>query len=473
MGYWGLSQSKGKAPIPSVSYLGDNRSITLDLMIPSQRVYLLLLLGTAIGFLIALVGSDFTAPQSLGTAIIFALIWDGAVLLLTVLDGWGVKPHQVQVERIPIDRLSIGRNNPIHLKFQTSDRPVVLQIRDTYPPSFTATPDVLIASLPANHQEEMTYTVFPRQRGEYNWGAVQVRQRGTWGLAWRDWRIPQAQAVAVYPDLLGLRSLSIRLTLQNTGNMKRAQRLGMGTEFAELREYSIGDDPRLIDWKATARRSRLLLRVLEPEQEQTLIILLDSGRLMTSQVRELARFDWGMNAALALALAGLNRGDRVGVGVFDRQLHTWIPPERGQHQLAKLIERLTPLQPTLLEPDYLGAATTVTSQQTRRALIVLISDLVDKTASVELLSAMARLTPRYLPFCVTLRDPLVDEQAKKLTHDVSSSYMRAVALDLLAQRQVALETLKQKGVLVLDAPAHQMTEQLVDRYLQLKARNQL
>jgi uncharacterized protein (DUF58 family) len=442
-------------------------------MIPSQRVYFLLLLGTAIGLLIALVGSDFTAPQSLATAIIFTLIWDGIVLLLMGLDGRAVKPHQVRVERAAIDRLSIGRDNPIHLQLQTSDRPAVLQIRDTYPPSFTVTPEVLRVSLPADHQEEMTYTVFPRQRGEYNWGAIQVRQLGAWGLAWWDWRIPQAQTVAVYPDLLGLRSLSIRLTLQNTGNMKRAQRLGMGTEFAELREYSVGDDPRLIDWKATARRSRLLLRVLEPEQEQTLIILLDGGRLMTAQVKELARFDWGMNAALALALAGLNRGDRVGLGVFDRQLHTWIPPERGQRQLAKLIERLTPLQPTLLEPDYLGAVTTVTSQQPRRALVVLITDLVDKTASAELLAAMARLTPRYLPFCVTLRDPQVDRQAVSLTQDVSSSYARAVALDLLAQRQVALGTLKQKGVLVLDAPAHQITEQLVDRYLQLKARNQL
>lgn len=86
---------------------------------------------------------------------------------------------------------------------------------------------------------------------------------------------------------------------------------------------------------------------------------------------------------------------------------------------------------------------------------------------------MARLTPRYLPFCVTLRDPQVDGQAKAFSQDLPNSYARAVALDLLAQRQVALETLRQKGVLILDAPADQITEQLVDRYLQLKARNQL
>jgi uncharacterized protein (DUF58 family) len=442
-------------------------------MIPSRRVYLLLLLGTVIGLAVAMVGNDFTASQSLEFAILFTLIWDGVILLLTWIDGWRVRSSRVKIERLPIERLSIGRDNSIRLRLQTNQRPAVLQIRDYYPPEFTATPAVLQVSLPANQEEELTYTVFPNQRGEYNWGMIQLRQLGAWGLAWHNWQVAQAQAVAVYPDLIGLRSLSIRLTLQNTGTMKRAQRLSMGTEFAELREYSVGDDPRLIDWKATARRSRLLLRVLEPEQEQTLIILLDSGRLMTAQVKGLARFDWGLNAALSLALAGLHRGDRVGVGVFDRQLHTWVPPERGQNQLTKVIERLTPLQPTLLEPDYLGAVTTITNQQTRRALVVLITDLVDKTASAELLSAMARLSPRYLPFCVTLRDPQINVQADQLAQNVPSSYVRAVALDLLTQRQVALSTLKQKGVLILDAPANQISDQLVDRYLQLKARNQL
>ncbi len=194
---------------------------------------------------------------------------------------------------------------------------------------------------------------------------------------------------------------------------------------------------------------------------------------MTAKVQGLQRFDWGLNATLSLALAGLHRGDRVGVGVFDRQIHTWIPPERGQNYLTHLVDRLAPIQPVLLESDYLGAVTTVVQQQTRRALVVLITDIVDVTASTELLAALSRLAPRYLPFCVTLGDPQVDRRAHTFTDNVTDAYVRAVALDLLAQRQVAFARLKQKGVLVLDAPAHQITDQLVERYLQLKARNQL
>ena len=452
-------------------------------MIPSRRVYSLLLLGIAIAIILAIL-------FGVQVSIIATVLFDSVVLGLAIWDGQQVKANRVQVTRYPLQRLSIGRDNPVVLCVRSGNQVSKIRLRDYYPLEFEVSTPTLDASLEPNSTQELTYTVHPDSRGEYQWGDIQVRQLGQWGLAWHDWKIPASQTVAVYPDLIGLRSLSIRLTLQNTGTMRQARRLGMGTEFAELREYGVGDDIRLIDWKATARRSRPLIRVLEPEREQTLIILLDRGRLMTAQVQGLKRFDWGLNATLSLALAGLNRGDKVGIGVFDREVTTWIPPERGQHQLSKLIERLTPIQPVLLEPDYVGAVTKLVNQQTRRALVVLITDLVDITASAELLAALVRLAPRYLPFCVALRDPQVDRLAhtpptlhssnslKKgvLVGDqgaVETTYARAVALDLLAQRQVAFAQLKQKGVLVLDAPANQISEQLVDRYLQLKLRNQL
>lgn len=441
-------------------------------MIPTQRVYLLLCLGMAIAIAI----SDI---WQISAGIAGALIFDAILLILMVVDEFRARPHRVTITRSPLGRLSIGRDNTVTLTFESGDRPVQLLIRDHYPTEFGGLSAPLAVALPQNSIQELTYTVHPTHRGEFAWGDIQVRQLGQWGLTWMNWQIPQSVKVAVYPDLMNLRSLTIRLTLQNTGTMKQGKRMGIGTEFAELREYRMGDDPRLIDWKATARRAAatlappLQVRVLEPEQEQTLIILLDRGRLMTAQVQGLKRFDWGLNATLALALAGLHRGDKVGVGVFDREIVTWIAPERGNHQLPKLIDRLTPIQPTLLEPDYVGAVTRLVNQQSRRALVVLITDLVDATASAELLGALGRLVPRYLPFCVTLRDPQVDAIAHSPSLTVADGYNRAVALDLLAQRQVAFAQLKQKGVLVLDAPANQISNQLVDRYLQLKARNQL
>ncbi|WOB43528.1 DUF58 domain-containing protein [Thermoleptolyngbya oregonensis NK1-22] len=450
-------------------------------MLPAARLYQLILAGTGAGLAIALLLSGQTRPSGLAIALGLTLLYDGVVLGLGVVDAQRGRSRRVSVARRPLDKLSIGRENPVHLTVTAGNAPALLKLRDDYPANFgrpqaeepLAFREAIQCEIAPQETREITYTVFPKQRGVYAWGDLYLRQLGPWGLAWHDWRIPQAASVAVYPDLMGLRELSLRLTLQTSGNIRRARRMGMGTEFTELRDYSTGDDLRFVDWKATARKSRLLMRVLEPEQEQTLVILLDRGRLMTAQVAGLARFDWALNAALALALAGLHRGDRVGVGVFDRQMHAWIPPERGAHQLPKLLAQLTPIEPVFQEPDYLNAVTTVAQRQTRRALVVLLTDIIDQTASAELFGAMAQLAPRYLPFCVALRDRRVDDRANHPAEDVQTAYSRAVALDLLAQRQLALAKLKQRGVLILDAPADRISTQLVDRYLQLKARNLL
>ncbi len=440
-------------------------------MTPTLRLYGFLALG---GVVATLMSAIAPSEQFFSFPLEVMLLFDAGVLLAAMVDWAQVNgAHRAIVTREKLPRLSIGRENPVTLTVKAPRARADLQIFDCYPADFDEVPMPLRVTLPAKMGKTLTYSVLPTERGEYAWGDLQVRQRGPWGLAWRSWTVPAAQTVAVYPDLMGLRSLTIQLAIQSTGNLRQRKRVGIGTEFAELREYAIGDDPRFIDWKATARRSAPLIRVLEPEREQTLIILLDRGRLMTATVKTLSRFDWGLNAALSLALAGLHRGDRVGVGVFDREIHTWIPPTGGRSHLQSLLEKLTPIQPELLESDYLGTVTHIATRQTRRALVVLITDIVDTLASAELLTALTRLKARHLPFCVTLRDPQVDTQAQRFPDTVPAAYNRAVALDLLDQRQVVFAQLKQKGVLVLDAPADQISEPLVESYLRIKARNLL
>jgi uncharacterized protein (DUF58 family) len=443
--------------------------------IPSAKTLWLLAGGGLVSTIIAVL---IPAPQGIGLAVLLTFGWYVIILALAVIDGVLGKVDRVQVSRAELGKLSIGRDNPVIITVQagagkSKSRQFNYQIRDGVPQDLPGSPELIVGRLEVGQSENLTYTVHPYCRGEYEWQGIHVRQLGKWGLAWQQWRVDSAQTVAVYPDLIGLKVLSIRLALQSTGAMRQARKRGIGTEFSELREYNPGDDPRSIDWKATARRNRPLVRLLEPEQEQTVIILLDRGRLMTANIQGSKRFDFGLNATLSLALTAIQRGDRVGVGVFDRYLTTWIPPQQGQTHFARILDRVSRIQPELLEPDYLGAVTTILKQQSRRALVVIITDIIDDIASAELLTALGRLTPRYLPFCVTLRDPQVDLRAGALAIDIPGAYTQAVALDLLRQRELAFANLKRKGVLVLDAPATQISDRLVDRYLQIKARNQL
>jgi uncharacterized protein (DUF58 family) len=443
--------------------------------IPSAKTLWLLASG---GFVTTIIAILIPAPQGISIAIILTFIWYLLILILAGIDAGRNQADRVQVSRAQLGKLSIGRDNPVTITIQAGQtsgksRQFNYQIRDGLPQDLPGAPELIAGQLESGKSQTSTYTVHPYHRGEYEWQGIQVRQLGAWGLAWQQWRVDSAQTVPVYPDLIGLKALSIKLALQSSGAMRQARKRGIGTEFSELREYNIGDDPRSIDWKATARRNRPLIRLLEPEQEQTVIILLDRGRLMTANIQGYQRFDFGLNATLSLALTATQRGDRVGVGVFDRYLTTWIPPQQGQSQFARILDRVSRIQPELLEPDYLGAVTTILKQQSRRALVVIITDIIDDIASAELLTALGRLTPRYLPFCVTLRDPQVDVRAHELAADIPGAYTQAVALDLLRQRELAFANLKRKGVLVLDAPATQISDRLVDRYIQIKSRNQL
>jgi uncharacterized protein (DUF58 family) len=443
--------------------------------IPSGRTLWLLASGGLFNTIVAIL---IPAPQGIVIGTVGTFGWYFGILILAGIDAWRGKAFRVNVSREQLGKLSIGRDNPVKLTIAAPEsrrkgRQFSYQIRDGAPQDLAATPELISGTIGVATSQSIAYTVHPYSRGEYDWQGIQVRQLSPWGLAWHQWRVDAAQTVAVYPDLVGLKALSIRLTLQGAGAMRQMRKQGIGTEFRELREYSAGDDLRSIDWKATARTHRPLIRVLEPEQEQTVIILLDRGRLMTANIQGYKRFDLGLNATLSLALTAIGRGDRVGVGVFDRYLHTWIPPQRGQPHFARILDKVSRIQPELLEPDYLGAVTTIVKQQTRRALVVLITDIVDNIASAELLTALGRLTPRYLPFCVTLRDPQVDLRAYQLAPDLPGAYTQAVALDLLQQRQLAFANLKRQGVLVLDAPATKISDLLVDRYLQIKTRNQI
>jgi uncharacterized protein (DUF58 family) len=255
---------------------------------------------------------------------------------------------------------------------------------------------------------------------------------------------------------------------------------GQGTDFASLREYAVGDDAKAIDWNATARRDRPVLRTYEAEQEQRLLVLVDAGRMMVSDLEGLTRFDRALNAALCLALTGLTHNDQVGIGIFADKPLLYLPPKRGKTYMNRILESTFAVQPQMVEPDYASILAYFASAQKGRSLMVVLSDLTDPTGSQSLLSGMANLAPRHLPFCVTLKDRQVQQIAQstvpeevKTTQAMDSIYKRAIAIDLLNQRELALSVLTKRGCLVLDAPPQELSDRLVDKYIQVKSRGRL
>jgi len=434
-------------------------------MIPARLLYCLLIAAVAILF------ASIWLPR------IAAVAWAlDAVLLIIVLVDAQITPDvkNISAQRFCSDRLSIGRQNEVLIEvFSNALKPVQVQLRDCYPIALEADVQEFDFKLADKSRARLEYMLFPRRRGEYEFGDITIRYRSALGLFWRQLNVPASKKVRVYPDLKALQELSVKLAHSSELGVLKVRKRGQGTDFSSLREYVSGDDIRSMDWKATARRDRPVLRVYEVEKEQTLMVLVDAGRMMVSDLEGLSRFDHALNAALSLVLTGLMRNDQVGLGIFADKPLLFMPPRRGKSYLTKILEACCDLRPKMVEPDYMGALSFFASAQKSRSLMVLISDLTDPTGSASLLTGLASLSPRHLPFCVTLRDREVDRISELSAPDLPGIMKRAVANDLIAQRELAFSHIVRRGCLLLDCPPQDLSSRLVDKYLEIKARGLL
>lgn len=372
------------------------------------------------------------------------------------------------------DKLSIGRKNEVTIElYSQAPRRLRCCVRDDYPTELETDATEFDFDIDAKSKATLAYSLLPRSRGGYQFGDIAVRYSSTFGLFWRECKVSAQKYVKVYPDLKALQELSVRLAHSSELGEMKARKRGQGTDFASLREYVSGDDARSIDWKATARRDRPVIRVYEVDKEQTLMVLVDGGRMMVSDLEGLSRFDHALNAALSLVLTGLMRNDQVGMGIFADKPLMYMPPRRGKAYLTRVLEACCDVRPRMVEPDYIGALSYFADAHKSRSLTVVLTDLTDPTGSQSLLSGLAALSPRHLPFCVTLRDRQVDKIAGDKLLTTENVFRRAIATDLIAQRELAFTHLARRGCLVLDCPPGDLSNKLVDRYIEIKARGMI
>jgi uncharacterized protein (DUF58 family) len=250
--------------------------------------------------------------------------------------------------------------------------------------------------------------------------------------------------------------------------LRRARRLGEGSQFESLREWVPGDDSRHIDWKATARRRKVIARQYEEERRQQVLLVLDAGRLLTAEVSGESRMEHAVRAALWLAFAAYRHDDNVGVMVLGDEIMHYVTPQRGKRGLRQVLDVLAVAQSRLVEPDYPSAFRYLAIRNRKRALTIFFTDVIDRTASEALVVHVGSLRPRHLPLVVTLRNPELDRVAESRPTSVSDAYRKAAAEELLAARDGALAQMRRAGAIVLDVNPDKASATVVEKYLELK-----
>jgi uncharacterized protein (DUF58 family) len=352
---------------------------------------------------------------------------------------------------------------------------VRVQLADELPSGVRGSTSRAPTVIPPRSEKQLPFSVVGIRRGRFPLGPVAVRTTTPLGLLQRRVLLTPNDSVLVAPSVTGVRRfrlLAIRHRLEAAG-MRQIRQRGEGRAFAGLREYVVGDDPRHIDWKATARRQKHIVREYSIEQSQTVLLLLESGRAMTQLAGEFSRFEHALSASLVLTDVASTAGDRTGALVFDDEVRAFVPPQRGAAALRGIRDALIPVMPTLIEPDYAGAFRFLSTRLRRRALIVFFTDVLDVRASRALIAHVTRSAVRHLVVVVALRNDALFAAATPSVDRELPLFESAVAEELLMGRQQALEQMRRAGVAVLDVSPLSMSAAVVNRYLEIKGRGAL
>ncbi|MDQ2665221.1 MAG: DUF58 domain-containing protein [Gemmatimonadota bacterium] len=331
------------------------------------------------------------------------------------------------------------------------------------------------AVLPPNGEVRYEIHATGVTRGLAPLGDVALRVRTALGLVSRTLKYPHTDEILVAPSLAGVkrfRWLAVHHRLATVG-VRDVRRRGEGRSFARLRDYVSGDDPRHIDWKATAKRGRPITREFTTEQAQTVFILVDAGRSMTQLAGRFPRFEYALSTTLLLADVAITAGDRIGALVFDDQLRALVPAQRGATALQALRTALVPVQASFVEPDYAAAFRALAQRQRKRALIVLVTDVIDARAAHALLANLTRGASRHLALVVALRNEALVTAAAVTGTRPSQLYASGAAEELVTERLTALQRMRDAGVVVLDVAPDAMAAAVVNQYLELKSRGAL
>ncbi len=388
----------------------------------------------------------------------------------------GPRARALRVVRRPLPALALRRSSSLTYDVENRAQVAIRAgILETPVGNVDFAAEVVLVTVPPRSAASVSLAVAPRERGPAAFGALYVWVENRIGLLRRRYRVDAAEEGRVFPDLSAVErygTLAKRNTLVEAG-LRRLRLRGAGTEFESLREYLPGDAFRAVDWKATARRGKLMVAQHEVERSQTVVVVLDCGRLMTPRIGPQRKFDYALTAGLSVARIAQAAGDNVGLYAFAAKPLLDIAPRRGSAHAAALARAAYDVQPRFEEPDYETTFTELRRRYAKRSLFVFFTDIFDPVTSASVLAALTSLVPRHLVLCVLMNDAAIARALEREPVAPSQAYRTAVAMTLSDERVAAVAILRSRGILVVDVPAPEMTVALLDAYLNVKARGAL
>lgn len=396
----------------------------------------------------------------------------GFVLVAAFLDFLTIPGKRSMSAVRKTDRVySVGFRHRVQLEIEFRSRirsRANVIIHDDLGPSLEQEGFPLTTQLQRGYND-FVYRLKAVRRGSYELKIVYVTVYSFLKLTKRIYRLNCYTHLQVYPDLKALSKFMLLARKSHLGllGIRQMKRIRGDQEFDRLRDYTRDDEYRRIDWKATARNDKLIVRDYTINRNQTVVFMVDCGRIMTSEYGGVSLFDHALNASLLLSKVAATQSDRTGLLAFSDRVLRYVRP--AVHSTNRMIQSSFDLEPSYAESNFEGAFRYLDRVIGQRSLLILITSVIDDRTASLVEAYLGAVSRKHLPFAVLLKHR---ELYEKLDAEDDPYTATAVADFLLAQ-QAWIQRLKNMGVLVLEAFPDEVDAQLINNYLKIKARNLL
>lgn len=382
---------------------------------------------------------------------------------------------EIYIERSGDNKLSIYEREALSISvYNKGQRRLYIELKDEIPEfHFRAEEKIMKGFVEPHRKREFQYFVTPTKRGAFVFKNIHVRYEGRLKLCMKMYRLDLSCEYKVYPNLKNLRKY--RLSITNNRMLKQGQRnlkmLGRGTSFESLREYVTGDEYRKINWKATAREGKPIVNQYEPEKNQHVYMLIDTGRPMSYTVRGYRKLDLVVNTALILSDIVNQNGDQSGLLLFNTDVKTMIMPGKGGVHRNKLLDALYHIDHTNLTSNYEDAFYHFKRKERHRSIVFLFTDFETLEEAESMLRVLPVISRNSLLILMLIRNESLEAIGNQEVRNKEDMFNKGVALELINERKRIISLLNRRGIMCTEVEAENLELSAVNKYIQVKNRN--
>ncbi len=374
--------------------------------------------------------------------------------------------------RIMSPRFSIGDENLVTLSLSNSF-PFKIKgaLIEELPFQFQERNFHLAVAIGYRSRETVTYKLRPLSRGEFGFGNLLCYASSPIGFVQRRFKTAEPVVVKVYPSYQQLRRYQLLAVSGNTlSGVKKIRRVGHSLEFEKIKDYVQGDDVRTINWKATARSSNLMVNTFTDARQQQIYCLIDKGRNMKMPFEGMTLLDHSINASLALLNVALLKQDKAGLITFSDKVNDIIAADRRPNQLHRILDTLYKQQTQFKESDYEAVWSTVHRGITQRSLVLLFTNFETYSSLERQLPFLKKIAQRHLTCVVFFQNTLLKEIHESTPDNIEGIYIKTIADQFDLEKRLIVKELRRHGVLSILTTPQTLTIDIINKYLELKAR---